>query len=70
MGKVLVRLSTSAGGITAGAGSPGSEFWRLDQAVLGWVSGLRSCREQQSLNSGEDGASARLFEDVGQQDIH
>lgn len=64
MSKVIVGLSTSADGIASGTSE--ADFWQVHEAVLGWVFGLRSWREAQGMDGGEDNGDSRLWAEDNQ----
>jgi dihydrofolate reductase len=59
MSNVVVGLSMSADGIASGTGE--EDFWEVHQAVLGWVFDLRSWREAQGMDGGENNKDSRLW---------
>jgi dihydrofolate reductase len=69
MSKVIVGLSTSVDGIASGTSE--EDFWPVHEAVLGWLFNLRSWREAQGMEGGEDTEDSRLwsedFQRVGAQ---
>ena len=59
MSKVIVGLSTSVDGIASGTSE--DDFWPVHEAVLGWLFNLRSWREAQGMEGGEDTEDSRLW---------
>ena len=59
MGNVVVGLSMSADGIASGTSE--EDFWDVHEAVLGWLFGLRSWREAQGMEGGDDTEESRLW---------
>jgi dihydrofolate reductase len=70
MTKVILGMSVSQDGI-AGGQAPDADGMALHEAILGWVFPLRSWREQQGMEGGEDSVDSRVwaegFERVGPQ---
>ena len=62
MSKVVLGMSMSLDGI-AGPKSADAEGMAIFEAVLGWVFPLRSWREQQGMEGGEDSADSRVWAD-------
>jgi len=62
MTKVVLGMSMSLDGI-AGPKSADAEGMAIFEAVLGWVFPLRSWREQQGMEGGEDSADSRVWAD-------
>ena len=60
MSKVLLGMSVSLDGI--GGGRDESEFWRVHEAVLGWVFNLRSWRSAQGMDGGEDNVDSGVWD--------
>jgi dihydrofolate reductase len=69
MSKVVLGMSTSLDGIAGGSSE--AEFWSVHEAVLGWVFDLRSWRQAQGMDGGEDTVDSRVwaenFERIGAQ---
>jgi dihydrofolate reductase len=59
MSRVIVGLSTSVDGIASGSSE--EDFWKVHEAVLGWVFNLRGWREAQGMEGGEDNEDSRLW---------
>jgi dihydrofolate reductase len=62
MSKVVLGMSMSLDGI-AGPASADAEGMAIFEAVLGWVFPLRSWREQQGMEGGEDSVDSRVWAD-------
>jgi dihydrofolate reductase len=62
MTKVVVGMSVSLDGI-AGGQSADADGMALHEAILGWVFPLRSWREQQGQDGGEDSVDSRVWAD-------
>jgi dihydrofolate reductase len=62
MTKVVLGMSVSLDGI-AGPASADAEGMAIFEAVLGWVFPLRSWREQQGMEGGEDSVDSRVWAD-------
>ena len=62
MTKVVLGMSVSLDGI-AGPASADAEGMAIFEAVLGWVFPLRSWREQQGTEGGEDSVDSRVWAD-------
>jgi dihydrofolate reductase len=62
MTKVVVGMSMSVDGI-AGPEVPDADGMVVFNAVLGWVFPLRSWREQQGMEGGEDSVDSRVWAD-------
>ena len=60
MTKVVVAMSMSLDGI-AGPASADAEGMAIFTAILGWQFPLRSWREQQGMDGGEDSADSRVW---------
>src|SRR5215469_8330370 len=60
MTKVVLGMSVSLDGI-AGPKTADEDGMKVFEAVLGWVFPLRSWREQQGMEGGEDTADSRLW---------
>jgi dihydrofolate reductase len=60
MTKVILGMSVSQDGI-AGGEAPDADGMALHEAILGWVFPLRSWREQQGLEGGEDSVDSRVW---------
>lgn len=60
MTKVVVGMSMSLDGI-AGPHAPDEDGMVVFESVLGWVFPLRSWREQQGMEGGEDSVDSRVF---------
>lgn len=61
MSKVIVGLSTSVDGIASGTSE--EDFWPVHEAVLGWLFNLRSWREAQGMEGGEDTEDSRIWDE-------
>jgi dihydrofolate reductase len=61
MSKVIVGLSTSVDGIASGTSE--EDFWKVHEAVLGWLFNLRSWREAQGMEGGEDTEDSQLWDE-------
>jgi dihydrofolate reductase len=62
MTKVVLGMSMSVDGI-AGPHAPDEDGMKVFNAVLGWVFPLRSWREQQGQDGGEDSVDSRVWAD-------
>jgi len=62
MSKVVVGMSASLDGI-AGPRTADAEGMAIFEAILGWVFPLRSWREQQGMDGGEDSTDSKVWED-------
>jgi dihydrofolate reductase len=62
MTKVVVGMSMSLDGI-AGPKTPDADGMVVFNSVLGWVFPLRSWREQQGMEGGEDSVDSRVWAD-------
>jgi len=62
MTKVVLGMSVSVDGI-AGPETADAEGLAIFEAVLGWVFPLRSWREQQGMEGGEDSVDSRVWAD-------
>jgi dihydrofolate reductase len=60
MTKVVLDMSVSLDGI-AGPASADADGMAIFEAVLGWVHPLRSWREQQGMEGGEDSVDSRVW---------
>lgn len=56
---VIVGLSMSVDGIASGTSE--ADFWATHEAVLGWLFDLRSWRQEQGMEGGEDNADSRTW---------
>jgi dihydrofolate reductase len=72
MTKVVLGMSVSLDGI-AGPATADTEGMKIFEAILGWVFPLRSWREQQGMEGGEDSVDSQVwadnFERIGPQVI-
>jgi dihydrofolate reductase len=59
MSKVILGMSMSLDGIAGGAGD--AEGMALHEAILGWVFPLRSWRQEQGQEGGEDSLDSRIW---------
>ena len=62
MTKVVLGMSVSLDGI-AGPKTADAEGMAIFEAILGWVFPLRSWREQQGMDGGEDSVDSRVWAD-------
>ena len=62
MTKVVLGMSVSLDGI-AGPASADAEGMAIFEAILGWVFPLRSWREQQGMEGGEDSVDSQVWAD-------
>jgi dihydrofolate reductase len=62
MTKVVVSMSMSLDGI-AGPDVPDEDGMALFEEILGWVFPLRSWREQQGMEGGEDSVDSRVWQE-------
>jgi dihydrofolate reductase len=60
MTKVIVGMSVSLDGI-AGGQAADEEGWAIHEAILGWQFPLRSWRQAQGQDGGEDSVDSRLW---------
>lgn len=58
MSKVALGMSMSLDGIAGGETE--EQFWSVDEAILGWVFGLRSWQQAQGMDGGEDTPDSRI----------
>ena len=63
MTKVVLSMTTSLDGIAAPE-TFDAEGAALFEKIMAWVFGLRSWREQQGLDGGEDSLDSRVWDDV------
>jgi dihydrofolate reductase len=62
MTKVVLGMSVSLDGI-AGPATADAEGMKIFEAILGWVFSLRSWREQQGMEGGEDSVDSQVWAD-------
>jgi dihydrofolate reductase len=62
MTKVVLGMSVSLDGI-AGPATADAEGMKIFEAILGWVFPLRSWREQQGMEGGEDSVDSQVWAD-------